>query len=306
MAQIEQKRMSLAAWSRMGLLALIWGGSFTANRFVLREMPVEWTLAIRASGAAIALWLYIWAAGLRVPFGRRFVVTSLALGFFNNAVPWGLILWGQTHIDSGLAGILNSSTALFAVLLASAIFPDERLTLPRLAGIGLGLAGVAAIVGPSALSGLDLRSLGQLAILGAASSYAISGSIGRTRLTGIRPEVGAAGMLTVSSALTIPFAFLTVGPPALPGPAAAAGLAYLALLASALAYRLYYTIMAEAGAGNTGLVTLLLAPVAVFLGWAIFGESLPPSAFAGLGLITCGLILLDGSLARRLRLRFFA
>ena len=89
-------------------------------------------------------------------------------------------------------------------------------------------------------------------------------------------------------------------------PGAVLGIAYLALLASALAYRLYYTIMAEAGAGNTGLVTLLLAPVAVFLGWAIFGESLPPSAFAGLGLITCGLILLDGSLARRLRLRFFA
>ncbi len=306
MQRIEQKRMSLGAWARMGLLALFWGGSFAANRFALTEETVAWTLALRAFGAAITLWLYVRFAGLAVPRGLRFWVTSAALGVFNNVIPWGLILWGQTHVASGLAGILNASTALFAVLLASTIFPDEKLTPTRLIGVGLGLAGVAAVIGPSALSGLDLRSLAQLAFLGAASSYAVAGSIARLRFAGVRPEVGAAGMLTATSVLALPFAWLTDGPPAMPGPVGAAGIAYLVLLASAFGYRLYYTILAEAGAGNTGLVTLLLSPVAVLLGWAFFGETLPPSAFVGLGLISAGMILLDGSLARRLIARFFA
>ncbi len=126
------------------------------------------------------------------------------MGLFNNIIPFCLIVWGQTHIQSGLAGILNATNAIFTVGLAALFFADERLTSRKATGVVLGLAGVAVTIGPAALTHFDLRSLGQLAILGAALSYAVSAIFGRHRLTGIRPEVSAAGMLTVSSLVMIP------------------------------------------------------------------------------------------------------
>jgi drug/metabolite transporter (DMT)-like permease len=302
MTQVTQKHLSLGGWGLMALLALIWGGSFSANHAALSAVPVAATVATRVGGAALVLWIFIALARLPVPRRFSFVVTSLVLGFGNNVVPFTLIVWGQTHVPSGLAGILNATTALFQVLVAAAVFPDERLTPNRLIGVLVGLAGVAAIIGPSALAHLDPTSLGQLAILGAGLAYALSAAYGRKRLAGIRPEVGAAGMLSGASLIMIPAALLLDGTPAaLPPLPALAGLAYLALVSSAYAYRLYYTVLAQAGAGNLGLVTLLIAPIAVLLGWAILGETLPASAFAGLALLTLGMILVDG----RLTARFF-
>lgn len=286
------------------LLALIWGGSFTANHTALAQMPVASVVAFRVSVAAAVLWAYVLGAGLTVPRGWRFARDALVLGVFNNVVPFSLIVWGQTHIPSGLAGILNASTALFSVLVAAAVFPDERLGLSRLTGVFLGLAGVAVVIGPQALAHLDLTSLGQLAILGAGLSYAGSGAYGRSALKGIRPEVGAAAMLTASAAIMLPTALILNGLPPLPQPKTLAALLYLALIASAFAYRLFYTILQQAGAGNLGLVTLLIAPVAVLLGAALFGETLPPQAFAGMALLTLGMIVLDGRPLRWLAGRF--
>jgi drug/metabolite transporter (DMT)-like permease len=303
---IAQKRLSLRNWALMGLLALIWGGSFTANHAALTALPVASVVALRVTGAAILLWAYVLWARLPLPPFRRLCRFGLILGVGNNVVPFSLIVWGQTHVPSGLAGILNATTALFQVLVAAAVFPDERLSLPRLSGVIVGLAGVAVIIGPSALGHLDLTSLGQLAILGAGLSYALSAAFARRALAGLRPEVGAAGMLTGASLIMVPTALALDGWPALPPLPALAALAYLSLFASALAYRLFYTIMAEAGAGNLGLVTLLIAPVAVLLGWVFFGERLAASALIGLVLLTLGLMLIDGRLSRALHRLFSA
>lgn len=295
-----QARLTARSYAMMGILALIWAGSFTANHAALTAVPVPWVVAIRASGGALTLWLLIAWGRLPVPLTGAFLRTSVFLGIFNIALPFGLIVWGQSHVPSGLAGILNSGTALFTVLLAALVFADERLTPNKLIGVLTGLAGVAVILGPDTLTHFDPTSAGQLAILGAGFSYAVSGVYGRKRLTGIRPEVSAAGMLTVASLITLPTALLTTGLPPLPPVPVLGALAYLAILSSALAYKFYYAVMLQAGAGNIGLVTLLIAPVAVLLGWAFFGESLPHTAFAGLALLTLGMILVDGRLTRRL------
>lgn len=295
-----QARLTPRSWAMMGLMALIWAGSFTANHAALTALPVPWVVAIRATGGALTLWGMILWGRLPVPRTAAFLRTSIFLGIFNIALPFGLIVWGQSHVPSGLAGILNSGTALFTVLLAALVFPDERLTVNKLLGVLLGLCGVAVILGPDTLTHFDPTSLGQLAILGAGLSYAVSGVYGRKRLSGIRPEVSAAAMLTVAAAITLPTALVTTGLPALPPPPILGALAYLAVLSSALAYKFYYAVMIQAGAGNIGLVTLLIAPVAVLLGWAFFGESLPHTAFAGLALLTLGMILVDGRLTRRL------
>lgn len=288
-------RIPPLGWLLMALLALIWGGSFVANRQALTELPVLSVVAVRVAGGAAALWLWIALRRLPVPAGGGWLIACAVMGLLNNILPFTLIVWGQTQIASGLAGILNASTAVFAVVVAAAVFPDERLTLPRLLGVGLGLAGVVVAIGPDALRSFDLRSAAQLACLAAAMSYALAGAYGRRALKGIRPEVSAAGMLTAAAVALVPAALAHDGlPAALPGLPTLAALAYLALAASALAYILFYAVLTLAGAGNLGLVTLLVAPVAIVLGALIFGERLTAGALAGFGLIALGLLVLDG------------
>lgn len=295
MTQSEQRGISLRAWMLLGLLALIWGGSFLSNKAALAELGVLTTVAFRVAGAAVALWAYILIRRLPVPKGSAWVKTCLTMGVLNNVIPFSLIVWGQTHIPSGLAGILNAATTIFGVGLAALAFPDERLTPRKAVGVALGLAGVVATVGPAALAHLDITSLGQLAVLGAALSYGVSGIYGRTALRGIRPEVGAAGTLTASACVMVPLALLVEGVPTLAyAPQTWAALAYLSLLSSAFAYILFYRVLQIAGAGNLSLVTLLIAPVAVVLGALVYHEALPATAYLGLALLALGMLVIDG------------
>ncbi len=299
MNQTPQRAISLTAWAMLGLLALIWGGSFLSNRAALAEVGVLSVVAFRVGGAALVLWAYILWRGLPVPRGAPWLATCLILGVFNNIVPFGLIVWGQTHIQSGLAGILNATTAIFAAAVAPLFFADERMTANKALGLVIGFAGMAVTIGPSALSHLDLTSLGQLAIVGAALSYTAAGIFARTALKGIRPEVGAAGMLSASALIMVPVALAVEGVPTLQYSAATfAALAYLALLASAFAYILFYRVLTLAGASNVSLVTLMIAPVAVLLGALVYDEALPVTAYGGMVLLTLGMVVIDGRLGR--------
>ena len=295
MTQTIQTRISRTSWLTMTLLALIWGGSFLSIRMVLEEVGVLTTVAFRVGLAAAALWAFVLVRGLPVPRGARWVGACLCLGFFNNIVPFCLIVWGQTHIPSGLAGILNASNVIFSVGLAALMFRDERLTARKSLGIMLGLAGVALTIGPGVLSHLDLTSLGQLAILGASLSYAISSIFSRHALSDVRPEVVAAGMLSVSSLAMVPAAIWIEGAPSLAYSGQTWGaLLYISLISSAFAYILYYRVLLTAGAGNVSLVTLMIAPVAVMLGAMTYGETLPPAAYLGLVLLALGMLVIDG------------
>lgn len=290
-----QRSISPRAWALMGVLGLIWGGSFTANHAALAEVPVFTTVAIRVSGAAICLWALIAALRLPVPLSPHMIAAFAVMGLLNNVLPFTLIVWGQNHIPSGLAAILNASTAIFTVALATLFFPDERLTATKAAGAMLGLLGVIVVMGPGALAAFDLTSLAQMAVLGATICYAVAGIFARFFMTGLRPEVSAAGMLTAAALVMVPLALWQDGvPKAGYAPATWAALAYLAVVASALAYMLYYAVLRLAGAGNLSLVTLMMAPVSVVLGALLFGETLRPSAYAGFALLAAGLLIIDG------------
>lgn len=260
-------------------------------------MGVFTTVAFRVTGAAIALWIYVIIRGLEVPLHPKALLAFLVLGFLNNAVPFSLIVWGQQYIPSGLAGILNASTAIFTVLLATFAFSDERLTKRKALGVALGFIGVATAIGLNNLQTLDLRSMGQLALIGSSIAYAVSALIGRVAFNAIRPEVSAAGMLTGASIFMIPLALWSEGAPSFDYATVTWGaLIYLAVISSAIAYMLYYIVMKLAGAGNLSLVTLLVAPVAIVLGAVVYQESLAPNAFAGFALLAMGLIIIDGRL----------
>lgn len=296
-----QPSILLRAWGDLALLALLWGAIFLFIALALREMTPLWLVFFRVAPAAAALWLVARLRGERAPRGPAAWGAFLVMGLLNNLIPFGLITWGQQAVESGLASILNGATAVFGILVAAALLRDERLTARRLAGALLGLAGVAVIIGPEALAGFDLRSLGQIAILGAALSYAFAGVWAKTRMKGLSPLVSAAGMLTASSLLALPAALLLEGPPPAPERALTfAALAYISLAGTAGAYLLYYRVLAAAGSGNLMLVTIVMPPISVALGTLVLGERLAPGVLLGAALILLGLAIIDGRLLRLL------
>jgi drug/metabolite transporter (DMT)-like permease len=287
--------LSGRAWTLIGLLALIWAGSFPANRAALSEAGVLTTVAIRLCGGAVCLWGWILWRGVALPRSLRTWAALWTMGLLNNVFPFSLIVWGQTHIPSGLAAILNATTAIFTVLLAAVLLRDERLTPARLAGVLIGFCGMAVVVGPAALTAFDLSSAGQVAVLAAALSYALAGIFARKHLSGLDPVVSAAGMLSGAAAVMVPATLATEGVPGFDWSAYAwIALIYLGLMASALAYFLYYAVLRLAGAGNLSLVTLMIPPFAILLGSLFFGERLEASALGGFLLIAAGLLVIDG------------
>ncbi|MEM9811862.1 MAG: DMT family transporter [Pseudomonadota bacterium] len=297
-------QMSNRAWAELILLSLLWGASFLAIAIALRDIGVVSAVAHRVSWAAAILWAVVLIRRIPVPRDPKTWIALLVMGLLNNVVPFGLITWGQVYIESGLAGILNASTAIFGALTASLLLPDERLTPLRALGVGVGFAGVLLTIGPAALSGLDPRALGQIAVLGAAVSYALAAVWAKRRLFGLAPEMAAAGMLTGSSMIAVPAALMVDGVPRLDLAVSTwMAIAYYAVFATAGAYLLYYRVLALAGSANLMLVTLIIPPIAILLGWLVLDETLPPTAGIGLATIALGLLILDGRVLQRFGLK---
>jgi drug/metabolite transporter (DMT)-like permease len=297
--------MSLLVWFWLLSLSVLWGGSFFFAKVALADLGPLTIVFARVGGAALALNFAAIAVGQSL--WRRDTPWSafIAMGVLNNLIPFSLIFWGQIYIGSGLASILNATTPLFTVLVAHVFTADEKVTAPKLAGVLAGIAGVAVLLGPKANSAFDGGVWGQLACLGAAVSYAFAGVYGRRFKTrGIAPLQAAAGQVTATTMLILPIMLIVEPPwhlPALPSAATWASLAGLSLLSTALAYLLYFRILAAAGATNLLLVTFLIPPIAILLSITILGERLETSQLAGLALIGTGLAALDGRIWGLLR-----
>lgn len=287
--------MTSSEWTMMLVLSVLWGATFFFVEIGLRDLPPLTLVLARVFIAAAALHLFILARGERIPADPKLWMAFAAMGLMNNFLPFSLIFWGQTHIGSGLAAILNATTPLWAVLLAHWLTRDERLTGGRLAGVLLGIAGVAVLIGVDALGGIGVALLAQLAIILAALSYAFAGIFGR-RFKGVKSTHTAAGQLTCTSMFMLPVAAYHDVFWELPVPQTGTILAVLALalVSTALAYILYFRILATAGATNLLLVTFLIPVSAIFLGVGVLGETLEVNQIAGMVLIGLGLAAIDG------------
>ena len=291
--------MDVTTWAMLLLLALVWGGSFFFAEIALRALsPVSITLH-RVVWAVPVLWLVVRFKGYPLPGDPRIWGAYLVMGVLNNAIPFSLIFWGQTHISSGLASILNATTAMIGAVVAGIVLRDEPLTQNKVVGALAALFGVAVIVGPSALFEFSLVDLAQLAVLGATVSYAFAGVWGRLALSGQPALVNALGMLMGSSILMVPIVISADGVPKLNlfGETWAAVLG-LSLMSTAFAYALYFAILARAGAANLLLVTLLIPPVTITLGHLFLGEVINANAWSGFFVIALGFAITDGRLFR--------
>jgi len=290
-----QMNISGRAWAEMLLLAAVWGASFVSIRIALDEVGPMTAVVHRVGWAALALWSVVLVMRLKIPRDPRVWAAFLGMGLLNNVIPFGLMAWGQLHIESGLTSILNAATAIFGVITGAVFFADERVTWAKAIGVCLGFAGVAVAIGLDNLRNFDLRSLAQLAVIGGTISYALASVWARKMLSGHPPQVAAAGMVTGATVIILPLAWLVEGPLTLDlSPQTMLAIGYYAFIATALAYLLYYRVLAMAGSSNLMLVTLLIPPFAIILGALILNEALRPAAYGGFALLALGLVVLDG------------
>ena len=279
------------------MLAAVWGGSFFFGEIALREVPPLTITLHRVLWALPILALILFFKGIYVPRLPKVWGAYLVMGALNNAIPFSLIFSGQTQIESGLASILNGTTAMFAAVVAGLLLRDEPLTAKKIIGAALGIAGVAFIMGPRALTNFNPSNLAQIAILGATLSYAFAGVWGKTALAGQPPLMNAFGMLIGSTVLMIPIVLMFDGPPNLELSKGVWGaLIGMAALSTALAYVLYFAILVRAGAANLLLVTLLIPPFAVGLGVLFLGERMELEELIGFAIIGLGFAVTDGRL----------
>jgi drug/metabolite transporter (DMT)-like permease len=297
--------MSATDWLLLVFLSVLWGGSFYFAKIAVAEIP---PLTLALGRVAIAAAVLAAVARLMVgPFPRNPAIwRQLAfMAALNNAIPFVLLFWGQIRISIGLASIFNATSPLFGVVVAHVLTHDDRLNPNRMIGLVAGFVGVVVLIGPDLLQELGADVWAELACLAAACSYAF-GAVLTRRLRGLPPMHVASGQLIMSTVLLLPTVLIFSRPSALltaSGPALGALLG-LALLCSALAYAIYFRLIARAGATNALLTTFLVPISAIVMGVVLLGESVTPRQLAGMAAILVGIAAIDGRAGRFLMRQF--
>lgn len=301
---VIRAQMNRSDWLTLGLLALIWGGAFFFIGVAVRHVQPLTYVWLRLTIAAAGLWAYVHLKRERLSLPRQAWGSVLLLAVLNNALPFALFGWSQTHIASGLASILNSTTPIWGVVVAHLFTRDERMSAGKIAGLLFGVAGVGIMLGPSLASNFKSSTLAELACLAASLSYALAAVWARRfRRQGISPLSVTIGQLTAGALVMLPLSMIIERPwnNSMPPLTAWGAIIALALLCTALGYVLYFRLIATAGATNALLVTLLVPPVAILLGGLFLGETLSLQDLEGLALIALGLAAIDGRIFNLVR-----
>ena len=273
-------------------LSILWGGSYLFMKLAVLTVPLFTIVLGRVSIAALALLIVLTISGTGIPKGRRIWVAFFGMGIFNNVIPMSLIVFSQNSISVGLASILNSITPLFTILVAHMTTNDERLTFRKLVGISFGIMGVVMLMGPELVDNFGVAALGEWACLGAALSYACANTFGRRFVQlGTKPMQTAFGQVVASTVILAPLVIVVDQPWTISDPGFLPVLSILALglFCTALAYVIYFQILARSGATAIALVTFMIPPSAILMGWLALGEQISSQDFLGLSLIGVGL-----------------
>lgn len=286
-------------WAMLLLLSLLWGGSFIFVELALRDLQPLTIVAMRVGIGALLLLAIVRLKKLVFPLDLKSILQFALMGTLNNAIPFSLIVWGQQSIDAGRASILNATVPLFTVVLAHWFLADEKLNAAKITGVIVGFAGVVVLVGPGAETANS--SIGQLAILGAAISYAFAAIFGR-QLSRFDPLVSACGMLCASTVIMLPLALVLESHAEFqPGLLPLFSVIALGVGSTAIAYLLYFRILGRAGSSNLSLVTFLIPPSAILMGVMFLQERVSINETIGLALILAGMAIATGFYRRFLK-----
>ena len=294
--------MSTKDWMLLIGLSFLWGGSFFFVEIALQGLQPLSVVWGRVSLGAVFLGVAIGITRGRFPKGRAVWVALIGMGFLNNVVPFTLFAVAQGQINGAMAAILNATTPLFSLALLHCLTVDEKITPPKAVGLGLGFAGVVVMMGGMAFD--DIWA--SVACLAAAFSYGMANLWSRRfRGLGVPPLTIAFGQVTCSTLMLLPIWLWWDQPWAMGLPASDVMGAVIAIaaLSTALAYLIFFRLLASAGAINLSLVTFLIPVSATLLGTVFLDTVLQAQHVAGFGLIAAGLAAIDGRIWRRIKAR---
>ena len=286
------RSLGITEWMLLVGLSILWGGSYLFMKLAVLTVPLFTIVLGRVSIAALALLIVLTISGTGIPKGRRIWLAFFGMGIFNNVIPMSLIVFSQNSISVGLASILNSITPLFTILVAHMTTNDERLTFRKLVGISFGIMGVVMLMGPELVDNFGVAALGEWACLGASLSYACANTFGRRFVQlGTKPMQTAFGQVVASTVILAPLVIVVDQPWTISDPGFLPVLSILALglFCTALAYVIYFQILARSGATALALMTFMIPPSAILMGWLALGEQISFQDFLGLSLIGVGL-----------------
>jgi len=288
--------MKLKEWSAFALLGLVWGSSFLWIKIAVEEIGPFTLVAFRLLFGLVGLLIIMRLRKQSFPRDRKTLLAFLFMGVFNTALPFTLISWGETKIDSSLASILNGTVPLFTIIIAHFWLHDDKITLPRIAGLIVGFAGVVVLVsrdlGPAGVFNGDI--LGQLAVLAASLCYATAITFSRRHLRGQPPLVQATMVILIADTLlwlTAPIVERPLHVPTLPITWFA--LAWLGLLGSCLAYLLFFYLINAWGPTRASLVTYVFPVIGLLLGIIFLGEIADWRLMIGSLLVVAGIVVVN-------------
>lgn len=287
--------MRLKEWGAFWLLGSIWGSSFLWIKIAVAEIGPATLAAIRLLFGFLGLLAVMRLQRQALPRTTAYLPAYLFMGAFNTALPFVLISWGETRIDSGLAAILNATVPLFTIVIAHFWLSDERITATRLAGLLVGFTGVVVLMSRDlGMAGIAHSVWGQLAVLAASASYALAATFTRRHLRG-HPPLLQATMVVLFADL---FVWLTVAawerPLHLPAlPITWFALAWLGLLGSCAAYLLYFYLINAWGPTRASLVTYVFPVIGLLLGIVFLSETADWRLLAGTALVVAGIAVVN-------------
>jgi drug/metabolite transporter (DMT)-like permease len=297
--------MKLKEWSAFVLLGLIWGSSFLWIKIAVQETGPFTLVAFRLLFGLLGLLMVMGLQKKPFPRDRRTLLAFFFMGVFNTAVPFTLISWGETRIDSGLASILNGAVPLFTIIIAHFWLHDEKITLPRILGLLVGFVGVVILVsrdiGSPASPGSQGNLWGQLAVLAAAVSYAVAITFSRRYLRGQSPVVQSTMVLLIADVLmwlALPAVWQAAPDLDLPNrfpvlPLTWFAIAWLGLLGSCLAYLLFFYLINAWGPTRASLVTYVFPVIGLVLGILFLNETADWRLIAGSALVLGGIVVVN-------------
>lgn len=290
--------MKLKNFLLLVLLAALWGPSFLFIKVAVAEIPPLTLVLGRVGMAAVLLTIFLLVQGKSLPRSRTVWRHLAVMGLVHNTIPFVLFGWGEQYIDSALASILNGTTPLFTIVLAHYFVADDRLTPTKLVGVLIGFAGLMLLITPSLTDGLQVTTLGLLAIALASLLYGVAIVYSRNHLRGLPPLVAPAGQMIMATIYLLPLSLLIDRPFSLPTPSlpVIGSMVALGVLGTAVAFVVYYRLLETAPASYVSMTTYLIPVFGVILGVLVLNEQLTWHAYAGFALILLGVMIVNGLL----------
>lgn len=286
-------------WLIFLALGLMWGSSYLFIKLAVDDFGTFTLVALRLAIGAALLWVVVGLTNQALPRERRLYGHLVVMALANVVIPFALITWAEQSVDSSIAAILTSAVPLFAIVIAPIFLHDEPIRVNGVAGLLVGFIGVLVLTSRDlAIAGSDLT--GEIALLGAALSYAVGAVYSRHNMRGVAPLIPAVVQVTFALLISGTIAILFEHPwTARPDGEAIFSIVWLGVVGSGFAYLAVFRLLASWGATRTTMVAYVIPVVGIVLGYLVLSEPIDGRLLVGTALVIAGVGLVHSRCGKR-------